>query len=70
MCNGGAYTWQLVSFLSLLDGLFCCCACQEISKIVGEMWQRTTPEEKAPFVEEVNAPARLLPFCFTVVQEH
>lgn len=30
------------------------CMLQEISKIVGEMWQRATPEEKAPYVEQVS----------------
>ncbi|BDA48008.1 probable AT-rich interactive domain-containing protein 2 at N-terminal half [Coccomyxa sp. Obi] len=27
---------------------------KEISKIVGEMWQRATPEEKAPYVEQAR----------------
>lgn len=27
---------------------------QEVSKIVGEMWQKTSLEDKAPYVEEVS----------------
>lgn len=35
------------------------CVPQEISKIVGDMWQRATPEEKAPYVEEVRPSSSL-----------
>jgi len=27
---------------------------QEISKIVGDMWQKALPEQKAPYIEQVS----------------
>lgn len=27
---------------------------QEISKIVGDMWQKALPEQKAPYIEQVT----------------
>ncbi len=31
------------------------CMMQEISKIVGDMWQKALPDQKAPYIEQVSS---------------
>lgn len=59
--NGGVQCNCVIAILKV------CCMLQEISKIVGEMWQRATPEEKAPYVEQVSMQA--LKHCHSICMQ-